>query len=148
MNWERAIHTTTIRPPQGRACQNRTPDEAFPSLPVLPQLPEIVQADSWLKAYRGRVYRRRVSIAGTIQIDCHLYSVGTAYAKQDVLVHLDTEQACFFVSSGANVLKRLPLKGLYGGEMDFSSYLIAMQAEAQTVEYHRHLWWEKLGEIA
>jgi hypothetical protein len=89
-----------------------------------------------------------VTAAGTIQIDRHLYSVGAAYAKQDVLVHLDAEQSCFFVSSGEKVLKRLPIQGLYGGPMDFSSYLIAMKAEARTIEHHRQIWWEKPGELA
>lgn len=89
-----------------------------------------------------------MTVAGTIQIDRHLYSVGAAYAKQEVLVHLDAEQVCFFVSSGEKILKRLPLQGLYEGTMDFSSYLIAMKAEARTIEYHRQIWWEKLGERA
>jgi transposase InsO family protein len=136
------------RPHQGRACQNRTPDEAFPSLPMLPRLPDVLQPDSWLSAYHGRVYRRRITSAGTIQIDRHLYSIGSAYAKQEVLVHLDAEQSCFFVSLGEKVLKRLPIQGLYGGTMDFSSYLIAMKAEARTIEYHRQIWWEKRGEFA
>jgi hypothetical protein len=34
------------RPHQGRACRNRPPDEAFPVLPALPQLPETVQPDA------------------------------------------------------------------------------------------------------
>jgi hypothetical protein len=136
------------RPQQGQACANRTPDEAFPSLPALPQLPETVQPDAWLKAYYGRVYRRRVSAAGTIQIDRYLYSLGTAYAKQLVLVHLDAEQKAFFVSSGEKLLNRLPIQGLYEAEMDFSSYLIAMKAEARTIDYHHQLQWEKVGDWA
>jgi hypothetical protein len=136
------------RPHQGRACANRTPDEAFPELPALPHLPETVQPDAWLQAYHGRVYRRRVSAAGTIQIDRYLYSVGTAYARQPVLVHLDTEEKTFFVSWGEKLLKRLPIQGLYGAEMDFSSYLIAMKAEARTIDYHHQLHWEKIGDLA
>jgi transposase InsO family protein len=136
------------RPHQGRACANRTPDEAFPNLPALPHLPETLEPDAWLKAYHGRVYRRRVSAAGTIQIDRHLYSVGTVYARQEILVHLDAEQKLFFVSRGEKVLKKLPIQGLYGAAMDFASYLIVMKAEARTIAYHYHSQWEKLGELA
>jgi hypothetical protein len=93
------------------------------------------------------VYRRRIRAAGTIQIDRHLYSVGTAYARQEILVHLDAEQKLFFVSMGEKVLKKLPIQGLYGAEMDFGSYLIMMKAEARTIAYHYHMQWEKLGEL-
>jgi hypothetical protein len=134
-------------PHQGCACQNRTPDEAFPNLPSLPQLPQSVQPDSWLSAYHEHVYRRHVSAAGSIQIDHHLYFIGTADAKQELLIHLDVEQGMFFVSDGKAVLKKLIIQGLYKAGMDFSTYLIAMKAEARTIEYHWKLSWQRTAEL-
>jgi len=54
------------RPHQGQACNNRTPDEAFPSLPDCPVVPEWVQPDAWVTTIDGRVYQRRVNSNGVI----------------------------------------------------------------------------------
>jgi hypothetical protein len=101
------------RPHQGRACQNRTPDEAFPTLPLLPQVPQQVNPDAWLQAEHGRVYRRRVNSTGSIQVDCHIYFVGSQLAQQPVLVHLDAQRQCFWVTCQGKVVKQLPIQGLY-----------------------------------
>jgi hypothetical protein len=113
-------------------------------LPPLPYLPQQVQPDQWLADYHGGVYRRHVSSAGTIQVDRHTYFVDSALAKPLVLVQLDALQRCLRVSHEGQLVKQLPLRGLYGMEaMDFSAFLIAMQAEARTVEWHHHFLWER-----
>jgi transposase InsO family protein len=137
----------TERPHQGRACGNRPPDEAFPVLPTLPALPETVSPDAWLNAEHGRVYRRRINSNGTIQIDQHIYFVSSPDAGQAVLVHLDAHRQTFRVTLAKRVVKDLPVQGLYRHEMDFASYLIAMQAEARTVAYHHHRLWERAGDL-
>lgn len=58
-------------PHRGQACQNRPPSVAFPTLPALPMLPQTVALDAWLDAIHTRIYCRRVTSDGTIQVDRH-----------------------------------------------------------------------------
>lgn len=134
------------RPHQGRACQNRTPREAFPNLPVLPTLPLEVDPDTWLQAEHGRLYRRRVNAAGTIQIDRHLYSIGSRWAHQPVLVQLDAHERCFRVFWEQTLVKQLPIAGLHGTPMSFDSFLQLAQREAHTIDAHRRALWEQRGD--
>lgn len=136
------------RPHQGQACQNRTPDEAFPTLPELPDLPDQVDPDRWLHAKHGHSYRRRVTSNGNIMIDKHVYYIGQAYARQSVLVHLDAHQPCFFVTSQGELIKQLDILGLHHQPMDFQTYLVAMKAEARSIERHRLALWYRTGDAA
>jgi hypothetical protein len=134
------------RPHQGRACQNRPPQEAFPNLPVLPTLPAQVDPDAWLQREQGRLYRRRVNAAGTIQIDCHLYPVGTRWAHQAVLAQLDAQDRCFRVFCEQRLVKQLPIAGLHAGPMALDRYLQLARQEASTIEAHRRALWAQTGE--
>lgn len=133
------------RPHQGQACQNRTPDEAFPVLPTLPHVPDMVQADVWVKSLHGRVYRRRVSSSGAIQVDRYSYSVGEAWAKQQVLVHVDAARAVFQITCNGQKVKTLPMKGLLDATLPFGRFVDYMRDEARIVTRHRTLWWEQEG---
>lgn len=82
----------------GRACNGRTPDEAFPSLPILPFPSDEVKPNDWLKSQHGRVFRRRIRSNGTIQVDKHVYYVDKKLAKRRVLVHLDATHRCLRVT--------------------------------------------------
>jgi hypothetical protein len=134
------------RPHQGRACGNRPPSVAFPNLPLLRQLPDEVDPDRWLTSVNARVYRRRVNSDGTIQIDRHTYAVGSQYAKQPVLVHLDAAQQLFRVTVAGQFVKTLPIRGLHGSPLRFWDYFKLIQAEARTIELHHALLWEQRGE--
>jgi hypothetical protein len=125
---------------------NQPPSVAFPRLPPLPQLPAEVDPDRWLADAQGRVYRRHVNSSGTIQIDRHTYAVGTAYAKRQVLVHVDAKQQMFRVTLDGRVLKTLPIQGVYGTRLGFGDYLKIIQAEARTVEQHHTLLCERMGD--
>jgi len=57
------------RPNQSKACGNRPPYAAFPTLPVLPHMPTHVDPDTWLLSYHNHLFRRRVMRSGRIQID-------------------------------------------------------------------------------
>jgi len=136
------------RPHQGQACQNQTPDEAFPALPELPSIPETVDPDQWLHHIHGRVYRRRVTSNGTIMVDKHVYYIGQDYAKQQVTVHVDAYNQQFFVLGDGDVLKTLDISGLHRHSMDFQSYLVVMKAEARSIEQHRLAMWYRVGDVA
>lgn len=62
-------HYNEERPHQGRACGNRPPRQAFPTLPTLPALPEAVQADRWLWSLHQRVFARTVGADGCVAVN-------------------------------------------------------------------------------
>jgi len=131
------------RPHQGKACGNRPPSVAFPNLPLLPQLPEKVRPDHWLKSVHGHIYRRRVNSNGTIQVDRHSYSIGTFYAKQPILVHVDAHERVFKLTSEGHKIKQLPILGLFNEMMSFWDYFRVIQTEARLVELHHAALWER-----
>lgn len=131
------------RPHQGRACQNRPPDEVFPTLPKLPELPAQVTPNAWLAHEQGRVYRRRVNASGTIQVDRHTYTVGSHYAGQRVLVCLDVKRRQFHIFLHDSIVKTTAIQGVIEGQMDFQDYLEQIQTEARLVDLHRQAMWEK-----
>jgi hypothetical protein len=133
----------------GRACQGRTPDEAFPELPSLRALPERVDPNAWLQVQHGRVFRRRIRSNGSIQIDKHVYYVGEKLAKQAVLVHLDAHQQCLWVSlDGKPLPKPLPLKGLHDGPLELQDYLKLLQEEAVSIAHYREMLWMQSADAA
>lgn len=135
------------RPHQGQACQNRTPEEAFPraTLPVLPKLPDVVNPDAWLGSIQGRIYQRRVTSDGTIQIDRHTYGIGSAYRQQPVAAHVVGTE--FWMECAGQVVKQLPIRGLYGQMLLFDGYLILLREEARTLELRYQTLWRKRGEV-
>jgi transposase InsO family protein len=133
----------------GRACQGRTPDEAFPNLPLLPQLPETVHPNDWLKLQHGRVFRRRIRANGTLQVDKHVYYVDEKLAKQSALVHLDAHHRCFWVTlDGKPLSKSLPLKGLQEEQLELQDYVKVLQEEAMSIAHYRQILWMQSGEAA
>jgi hypothetical protein len=133
----------------GRTCAGRTPDEAFPQLPVLPALPEAVQPNRWLETYHGRIFRRRIRSNGTIQIDKHIYYINYKRAKQNVLVHLDAHRRCLWISwEGLKLPKRLPLQGLQSEYLDLGTYLRVLQDEARSIAAYRRMLWQQTSEVA
>jgi len=133
----------------GRACGGRTPDEAFPELPILPQLPDEVEPNRWLTVEHGRVFRRRIRSNGSIQVDKHTYYVDQKHAKRPVLVHLDGKDGCFHVTlDGQPHPKSLPIKDLYPQRMSTGDYLKGLQAEAMSIAAYRRSVWMQTGDAA
>ena len=62
-------HSNDERPHQGLSCGNRPPRTAFPHLPDLPALPDVVNPDRWLDQGDGLSVVRTVSRNGTVSID-------------------------------------------------------------------------------
>jgi hypothetical protein len=133
----------------GRACQGRTPDEAFPNLPRLPAVPTMVSPNRWLEIEHGRVFRRRIRANGMIQVDKHTYYVDQKLAKHSVLVHLDGANQCLRVTlDGKPLAKPLPLKDLQPTQLDLHDYLKILQQEAMSIAAYRHMLWMQSGEVA
>jgi len=111
------------RPSQAQSCSNQPPRRAFPDLPILPALPEMVDPDSWLKTIDGELYTRRVNASGTVQVDRHKYYIGRAYHGRRVVLQVDATNQLFKVELANKALKRIPIKGLEHGQMRFADYL-------------------------
>lgn len=133
----------------GRACNGKTPDEAFPSLPTLPRLPEMVQPNAWLDAQHGRIFRRRIRSNGTIQVDKQVYYVDKKLAKRPVLVHLDAVHRCLRVSvDGVALSKPLPIQDLEADHLSTQAYLKRLQQEAISIARYREMRWMQSGDAA
>jgi hypothetical protein len=124
-------HYNYERPHQGRSCGNRPPRTAFPTLPALPPVPDIVNPDRWLQVSDGLAVVRTVSRQGMVSIDLKAYYVGQALAGQRVALHLAAKTHSWLVSVGSQVLKTLPLKGLYGAVLPFEQFVALMRQQAR-----------------
>lgn len=124
------------RPHQGLSCANQPPRMAFPDLPQLPAVPETVDPDAWLQAYHGRLYRRRVSTSGAVDVDKYTYHVGRQYAGAVIALRLEARQQVFQAIYSGKVVKSLQLKGLHHGVLTFQDYLKLMLLEARSIEQH------------
>lgn len=118
---------------QSLACDNRPPFEAFPELPPLPHVPEVIDPDAWLAHYHRHIFRRRVS-SGSISVGNHAYYVGHQYSKERVGVMLDAEKRVFHVLHKGLVIRELEIADLIGKPMSFQDYLKRMLEEARTLK--------------
>jgi len=124
-------HYNDERPHQGRSCGNRPPRTAFPSLPELPPVPDVVDPDRWLQVSDGLHVVRTVNRKGLVSIDLKDYYVGQALAGQRVALHLSAKAGAWRVIQGTKVLKSLPLKGLYGAALPFEKFVQLMMQQAR-----------------
>ena len=131
-------HYNEQRPHQGLSCGNQPPRVAFPDLPPLPALPATVDPDAWLAHTRGRVYRRRISSKGTLQLGRQQYYVGTEYSGQLVAVTVRPAVKIVDVLLGQTVIKSLAIKGLYNQKLSLADYIHHIGQEAES-EYRQHL---------
>ena len=124
-------HYNEERPHQGLSCGNRPPRTAFPTLPQLPAVPDVVNPDRWLEVSDGLHVVRTVSRNGTVSIDLKEYYVGRALAGQRVALHLSAKARSWLVIQGTQPLKALPLKGLYGAALSFEQFVQLMSQQAR-----------------
>ena len=127
------------RPNQSLSCGNQPPYQAFPNLPTLPTVPNTVDPDRWLQDYHGRMFRRRVSASGVVEVDKYSYYVGQVYAKQPVALHLDAHEQMLHVSHQGKIVKHLPLQGLHRHILSFQDYVMLMVEEARSIERYLSL---------
>jgi hypothetical protein len=83
-----AAHYNWQRPHQGISCGNQPPRVAFPHLPALPALPDVVNPDAWLNQVKGQHLVRRVNRQGFIKVDLYPYYISSKLAgKTSDLIH-------------------------------------------------------------
>ncbi len=124
-------HYNWQRPHQGISCGNRPPRVAFPSLPQLPAVPDLVDPDRWLQVYDGLHLVRQVRSDGSVRLDLKSYYVGRALAGQHVALHLSAAKRALLVVDGHQLIKTLPLKGLSGQALRFEAFVRLMMGQAR-----------------
>jgi transposase InsO family protein len=124
-------HYNWSRPHQGLSCGNRPPRVAFPTLPELPAVPDVVDPDRWLQVSDGLHLVRLVRRDGTVRVDLKSYYVGRALAGQHVALHLSAAKAALLVVHNHQPIKTLPLKGLCGQALRFEAFVQLMGHQAR-----------------
>lgn len=122
------------RPHQGNICANRPPREVFPTLPTLPPVPAIVDPDAWLTAIDGESYTRRVAKNGKIHVAHVAYSIGRAWAGQEVTLRIAAATREFAVWSGTTQVKQVPIKGVIGAPLPYAQWVAGLAADAERLE--------------
>lgn len=124
-------HYNWSRPHQGLSCGNRPPRVAFPTLPELPAVPDLVDADRWLRVNDGLHLVRLVRRDGTVRVDLKSYYVGQALAGHHVALHLSAAKVALLVVHEHQLIKTLPLKGLGGQVLRFEAFVRLMMDQAR-----------------
>jgi hypothetical protein len=118
------------RPHQGRACGNVPPRVAFPTLPVLPPLPERVDPAAWLASLDQKMYLRHVGRDGCVDVDLSTYYLGPQLAGRTIVLQVRAQEHQFAVWHQNQIVKLLAIKGLVGQSMALEDYLLAIKQEA------------------
>ncbi len=120
------------RPHQGPNCANLPPRIAFATLPSLPPVPSMVDADRWLAAYDGHTFARKVKATGQVMVADMPYYVKVALAKQHVALRVDAHAGQFVVEADGQEVQRLAIKGLGVGRLPFATFVERMCTDART----------------
>ncbi len=141
-------HYNFQRPNQALSCSNQPPRTAFPHLPHLRPLPQIVDPDAWLDGLHGWHVERKVDAHGMVKIDLKQYYVSSKLVGQRVSLQLDAKARCLHVFSEQHQLKSLPIKGLVGHLLTFEQFLAHMRAQARAQQRLRTLQERRLRTAA
>lgn len=77
-----ATHYHWQRPHQGIACGNQPPRVAFPDLPALPRVPDLVNPDAWLNSVKEQHLVRKVNRQGFVKVDLYPYYLSNKLAGE------------------------------------------------------------------
>jgi transposase InsO family protein len=125
-------HYNWQRPHQGLACGNQPPRVAFPTLPTLGKVPEVVNADAWLAQVDGEHLVRLVNRQGCVKVDLRTYYVSSKLAGRPVTLRINAAEQCLQVVYPPLKRPLLPLKGLSQRSFSYGEYVALMQREAST----------------
>ena len=134
-----ATHYNWQRPHQGIACGNRPPRIAFPDLPSLPAVPDVVNPDAWLTRVNGQHVVRRVNRQGFVKVDLYPYYISSQLAGQAVTLSIHAKEQSLQVVYPQEYRRSLPLKGLQQRALSYQEYVELMQREASTQQRLRAL---------
>ena len=121
----------TDRPHQGDVNQDQPPLQPLRRA-SRPRVPESVDPDRWLADFHGRSYRRHVDSRGALKLWKQSYYVGKTFKNQTVHIRLDAPAKAIHLEIAGQLNKQIPLKGLYGHEMDYLDFLAVMCDEARS----------------
>src|SRR6185369_8487073 len=108
---------------QGRSCGNRPPRIAFPELPQRPPLPTRVDPDRWVQVIDGQKFVRKINQNGSITLDKVYYYIKRELAGQSIIAEIDgAKKQLVIYQQQLQVLKRLPLKGLFNRELSLEEF--------------------------
>jgi hypothetical protein len=127
-----ATHYNWQRPHQGIACGNQPPRVAFPALPSLPRVPDLVNPDAWLSHVQEQHLVRRVNRQGFVKVDLYPYYLSSKLAGQRVTLSIQATEQVLQVVYPQEYRRSLPLKGLHQRAMPYQEYVALMQREAST----------------
>ncbi len=127
-------HYNDERPHQGKACGNRPPHTAFPTLPVLPSVPERINPDRWLETVHGQAFARKVGANGSVDVDDEHYYISQACAGKQIVLFVDAPEKGFGVWLNGRMIKSVPIKGLAGREMRWEDYITFIKQQARSEE--------------
>lgn len=120
------LHYNTERPNQALSCGNRPPQTAFPELPSLPPLPQLVDPDAWLSHVHDKHFIRKVRQNGTVRLADGSYSIHLDRIGQYVDLCVDAHQQVFVIRHKSQVLKQVPIKGLMHMLQPFEEFAALM----------------------
>jgi transposase InsO family protein len=127
-----ASHYNCQRPHQGISCGNQPPMIAFPTLPSLPKVPDVINPDAWLSHVKGQHLVRRVNRQGFVKVDLYPYYISSKLAGQRVTLSIQAQEQSLQVVYPQGYQRSLPLKGLHQRALPYQEYLVLMQREAST----------------
>ena len=125
-------HYNWQRPHQGISCGNRPPRVAFPELPSLPKVPDVVNPDTWLSWVDGEHLVRLVNRQGSVKVDLRTSYLSSKLAGQPVTLRINASEGCLQIVYPQTTARSLPLKGLHHRSMTYQQYVELMQKEAST----------------
>jgi hypothetical protein len=125
-------HYNYERPHQGLACGNQPPCVAFPSLPVRPALPALIDPDRWVEQYAGHCCVRKVHHATWVRVDDVPSFLTKEVVGKQVTLRVAAATQEFVVAHAGQEVKRMLIKGLGNDLLSFEAYLTQVCAEART----------------
>lgn len=120
------------RPNQAITCNNQPPSLALGTPPSLRQLPDEVDADSWLSHYHRRSFRRKVKANGVVQVDRHSYYIGQKFRGRKVIVILDAYEKHLEFYIQQQLVKTKPIHKQLYGVVPFEDFFEVMLKEAES----------------
>ena len=141
-------HYNFQRPNQALSCGNQPPRTAFPQLPSLTPLPQIVDPDAWLDGLHGWHVERKVDAHGMVKLDLKQYYISSKLVGHRVTLQLDARAHCLHVFHEQHHLKSLPIKGLVGHLLTFEQFLTHMRTQAKAEHRLRSLQERRLRTAA